>query len=281
MERISLFEIIQEPKMGALGETHIALTKKDACKHFVLDWTKHTSKQLSLVIESSVIVDILEIGSSSERNLDITLHGHSQVQWRTVNLVEGKDAHVSFRLDSSASLDYAFADFAKGTETIDMNVDLIGPSASLTCHMAAMSYESDQKSIAVSVHHQAPDTYALVSSYGVAQGTGLLKFSGTSHIFHGAPKSKTHQNAKIMVFDPHSVGRANPILKIDENDVEASHSAAVGKVNDEHLFYLCSRGLTPHEAKSLITMGYLNPIIRYFNEKHVQKAIEKAIMGRI
>ncbi len=281
MERISLFENFPSPESGVSQETYICLTQKDSCKQFVLDWTKNLTQKLHLVIESSVVVDVLEIGGSLERDLDITLQDHAQVAWRTVNLIQGKDARVHYRLDSSASLDYAFADFSKGTETIDMVVDLMGTSASLTCHMAGMSYENDQKSISVSINHKAPDTYGLVSSYGVAQGTGMLKFSGISHILHGAPKSKTHQNAKIMVFDSHSIGRANPILKIDENDVEASHSAAVGKVNDEHLFYLCSRGLTPQEAKRLITMGYLNPIIRYFSEKHVQKAIEKAIMGRI
>jgi len=281
VERISLFENFQSPESGVSRETYICLTQKDACKQFVLDWTKNITQKLHLVIESSVIVDVLEIGGSLERDIDVTLHDHAQVAWRTVNLVHGKDARVHFVLESNAALDYAYADFSKGTETVDMMADLIGSSATLTCHMAAMSYENDQKNISVSVNHQAPDTYGLVSSYGVAQGTGMLKFSGISHILHGAPKSKTHQNAKIMVFDPHSIGRANPILKIDENDVEASHSAAVGKVNDEHLFYLCSRGLTPTEAKRLITMGYLNPIIRYFNEKQMQKAIEKAIMRRI
>ena len=280
MERLSLFENITSPE-DASGKTLIHLTKNDACKHFVLDWTEKQTKKLEIIIDTEVTLDVLEVAGKVERTLDITLLDHARLEWRTVNLTHGKNANVHYHLNAFASLDFAFADFSKGTETLDMVVDLSGPSSSVTCHMAALSYENDQKTISVSVQHQASDTYGLVSAYGVAQGTGMLKFSGISHIFKGAPKSKTHQNAKIMVFDPHSIGRANPILKIDENDVEASHSAAVGKVNDEHLFYLCSRGLTPQEAKRLITMGYLHPIIRYFNEEKVQKDLEKAIKGRI
>lgn len=162
-----------------------------------------------------------------------------------------------------------------------VTIDLDGDFSQAHWHMAALSYAQDQKNISVSIHHIGARTQALVSNYGVVQGNGSLKFSGTSHILNGSHQSKTHQNAKIMVFDPHSVGRADPVLKIDENDVEASHSAAVGKVNDEHLFYLCSRGLTPNEAKRLITLGYLNPIIQNFNEESIKNQIEKSIMGRI
>ena len=52
-----------------------------------------------------------------------------------------------------------------------------------------------------------------------------------------------------MVFDNECVAIAKPILKIDENDIEANHAAVVGKINDEHLFYLTSRGISETEAK--------------------------------
>ena len=50
--------------------------------------------------------------------------------------------------------------------------------------------------------------------------------------------STMNKNAKIMVFDKACNAIAKPILKIDENDIAANHAAVVGKVNDEHLFYL-------------------------------------------
>ena len=72
-----------------------------------------------------------------------------------------------------------------------------------------------------------------------------------------------------MVFDEKSTGIAKPILKIDENSIEASHAAVVGKINDEHLFYLVSRGLSEAEAKELITLGYLKPILKGFQDEEV------------
>ena len=54
---------------------------------------------------------------------------------------------------------------------------------------------------------------------------------------------------------------ANPLLLIDEYDVEASHGAAIGKIDEEQLYYLMSRGLTLKVAESLIISGFLSPVL--------------------
>ena len=81
---------------------------------------------------------------------------------------------------------------------------------------------------------------------------------------------------KIIVFDEEASGVASPILKIDENDVKASHGAVVGQLNNDHMFYLMSRGLTQDEARMIITLGYLKPVSAQFNEE-IQLNIENAI----
>ena len=84
-----------------------------------------------------------------------------------------------------------------------------------------------------------------------------------------------------MVFDRLSNAVAKPILKIDENDIEASHAAVVGKINDDHLFYLTSRGISEKEAKELITYGYLKPILQGFSDQEVIDDINNLIEGRM
>ena len=84
-----------------------------------------------------------------------------------------------------------------------------------------------------------------------------------------------------MVFDEASNAIAKPILKIDENDIEASHAAVVGKINDEHLFYLTSRGISEADAKQLITLGYLKPILAGFNDEETRNYISSLIERRM
>ena len=173
-----------------------------------------------------------------------------------------------------------FADFSTHKNHLDVDINLNDDNATCEWHLASLSSEQDNKEIAVSIYHNHPHTFGRIDNYGVCKDNGKLIFSGISHILKGCHQSKSHQNAKIVVFDEGCIAKAKPVLKIDENDIEASHAATVGKVSDEHIFYLTSRGLTKEEAKMLITLGYLKPILKGFNES-VQSEIDQLIERRL
>ena len=84
-----------------------------------------------------------------------------------------------------------------------------------------------------------------------------------------------------LVFDKLSNASVYPLLYIDEYDVLASHSAAVGKVNDEHMYYLCSRGLNEEQAREFITMGYLIPVLDYFLDQDIKIKAQKTLERRV
>ena len=67
------------------------------------------------------------------------------------------------------------------------------------------------------------------------------------------------------------------MLLIDNNDVNASHAAAVGKVDDNQIFYLSSRGISESNAKKMIALGYLTPVLEYINDEDVKKEISEQI----
>jgi Fe-S cluster assembly protein SufD len=188
-----------------------------------------------------------------------------------------KNIHIQATLKEQVKVEAALADFTPGKGKIYIQFDLVGRGAYLDWHTAALATLDDDKSYSVNFNHTNFDTYAMMSNYGVTENKSKLRFSGIGHIVQGAKNSKTHQEAKIMVFDADCFGRADPILRIDENEVEASHAATVGKLNEEHLFYLTSRGLNQNEAKRLITLGYLKPIIQYFTDESIQNELSRII----
>ena len=65
----------------------------------------------------------------------------------------------------------------------------------------------------------------------------------------------------ILKIGEKTLANSIPSLKIDANDVKASHGATVGQINEEHLFYLMARGLSRGEAERLIVEGFFEPII--------------------
>lgn len=208
---------------------------------------------------------------SKDNNVEISIQENAILHLSILADSPIEKMNLVINLAKNSHLITYFADFSTMQNNSDIVINLNGNAANATWHLASLASKNDKKEIAVSVFHNAKSTFAKVDNYGVAKDNSKLVFSGTSHILNGMSKSKTHQNAKIMVFDPLSDAVAKPILKIDENDIEASHAAVVGKISDEHIFYLTSRGLSLDEARMLITLGYLKPIFKGFDEQKVEK----------
>lgn len=191
-----------------------------------------------------------------------------------------KNSKFTANIGKNARIIVYFADFTVEKNHLNASINLNDEEANCEWHLASLSSQKDDKQIAVSIYHNAPNTRGRIDNYGVCKENSTLVFSGISHIEKGCHQSTSHQNAKIVVFDDNCKAIAKPILKIDENDIEASHAAVVGKISDEHIFYLTSRGLSIDEARMLITLGYLKPILKGFNEK-IANEIDELIEGRL
>lgn len=181
---------------------------------------------------------------------------------------------IDIDIEENGTLIGALADLASWSGKIEVSVRLLGPRSDCSFHVSSLSSGEDKKIFETSVTHSVNETRALMSNYGISRDESKIVFSGTSTIEKDAKKSNTRQEAKIIVFDETSDGVASPALVIKDNDVIASHAAVVGRLNEDHLFYLRSRGLSEEEAKRIIALGYLKPIGRFFEESEREKLNE-------
>ena len=213
-------------------------------------------------------------------NLTIELsEGESKVMnLTTLEGFSSRKITVNLRKNSTFALN--FADFSSWEGEFTVEANLLDEDADFTMRCASIAGVNEKKRVQVNANHLAPRGKSLVSCYGISLGKSLLRFDGCSYIKRGAVSSSTRQEAKAILFDEESQGFCSPSLKIDENEVIASHAASVGRVNDDHLFYMISRGLKKDEAKRLITMGYLRPIVNYFDEAE-QNRLLNALEDRV
>jgi Fe-S cluster assembly protein SufB len=65
-----------------------------------------------------------------------------------------------------------------------------------------------------------------------------------------------------LMLDSGSVAKTFPSMAVEEKDVEVAHEAAVGKIGEEQVVYLMSRGLSEEEATKMIVSGFIEPIIK-------------------
>lgn len=110
--------------------------------------------------------------------------------------------------------------------------------------------------------HLAPYTSSNIISKSISQDGGKSTFRGLVKIIKNAKGSKTHMRCDALILDEASKADTFPTLEIDEKDVSAAHEATIGKVGEEQLFYLMSRGLSEEEAMAMIVNGFIEPIVK-------------------
>jgi len=121
------------------------------------------------------------------------------------------------------------------------------------------------------VYHNAPDTKSTIESKSIAKDGGRTNYRGLVHIADGAEDSKTNVECDALMFDNDSTSDTMPYMEINESKVDVAHEATVGKIGDEDVFYLQSRGLDDDDAKQMIVSGFIEPITE---ELPIEYAVE-------
>ena len=247
---------------------------------YVFDGNVVKDNHVSFEINENQNVSIIFINIKNELDVNFDIANNSIVKFSFLQ-VDPVNLSLKGDIKDHANLICYYADFTKGNVKLVTDINLVGLEAECTWNLASLTSNKDNKEFDVSMYLRNLKTVAHINNYGVARDESKLFFSGICHIINGAHESKAHQNSKIMVFDEHSDAVAKPILKIDDNDIEASHAAVVGKISDDHMFYLTSKGLSENEARELITYGYLKPILNGFDDEKLQERISSLIEGGI
>lgn len=247
----------------------------------ILNGDEISTLDFEILVKKDTSLNLLIINLHADSKLNFNLENDSKVRIECLFSNEHKNVEITANLKENAEIEGFFADFSSGEFVNKVDIHLNEAHAKARWKVASLASGNNNKKFDISLCHYYANTYGYIDNYGVTKDEGKLLFSGTSHILKNSKNSITRQNAKIMVFDRYSNAIAKPILKIDENEIEASHAASVGKISDDEMFYLTSRGLSEETAKELITLGYLRPIVSEFKDDEIKDKISKLIEERM
>lgn len=118
--------------------------------------------------------------------------------------------------------------------------------------------EAGEYELNLLMSHLVPNTFGKVMIKGVAENGARIKVRGLVRIEKQAQNTDSFLSMKVLLLDKKSSAIAEPELEILANKIKASHSASVGKIDEEQLFYLKSRGISEKEAKYIIVKGFIN-----------------------
>lgn len=245
---------------------------------------KYLLKDLSEV-DANIVVPkdrniVFDLDNNSNLNANFFINENANVTLRIFNYVDKRKIKIAANLGKNAVIRVYFADFSKFSSEFISNIVLLGEESKGEFKFTSLTKNESLKNYNLSFDHIGKRTYSNLEGYGVCENKSQLIVNGASHIEKDAIKSEAHQKIKAILFDKESKATANPILKIDNNDIIASHACAIGNLNEDHIFYLLSRGIDINEARKLITFGYLNPIKEHFDDEikdEITRIIEEDI----
>ncbi|MCH8945624.1 MAG: Fe-S cluster assembly protein SufB [Nanoarchaeota archaeon] len=139
---------------------------------------------------------------------------------------------------------------------------LIGKNAKTDYMGIAYAGQGQFQDTGCKVYHLAENTSSKVISKGISKGGGTSSYRGLVDIRKGAVNSKSHVRCDGLMLDDKSKALTFPSMEVSESKVEVSHEAAVGKIQEEQLFYLMSRGLSEEEATKMIVSGFIEPVVK-------------------
>ncbi len=110
------------------------------------------------------------------------------------------------------------------------------------------------------VVHQGKYTSSLISTKSISKSGGIGTYRSSVIINKEAKHAKTSVSCDSLMLD--SISRADTIpgMDIRTNDADVGHEAKIGRISDEAVFYLMSRGLSESDARAMIVSGFANPV---------------------
>ena len=139
---------------------------------------------------------------------------------------------------------------------------LIGENAKTDYVGIAYAGEGQYQDTGCKVYHLAKNTSSSILSKGISKNGGASSYRGLVSIKKGAVNSKSNVRCDGLMLDNDSKALTFPEMDVHEYDVKVAHEAAVGKVEEDQLFYLMSRGLNEDEAIKMIVAGFIEPLVK-------------------
>ena len=168
---------------------------------------------------------------------------------------------VAIHLGHDARYDLAQSSRGAELRRNDVVVTLAGSAARVTVHGAWRLVGREHLDNQVAIRHVAPQGLSRQTYRGVVADRARAVLNGRIHIAPGAKATDAALNTKNLLATDNAEVYAKPELEIFESDVQCSHGATVGTLDEDAVFFLRSRGLSDEAARALLVRGFLREAI--------------------
>jgi Fe-S cluster assembly protein SufD len=186
-------------------------------------------------------------------------------------------SHERLSVGRQASVDWIFGAVGSRLTKNFSELDLVGEGA--TGRMSGFFFADGTQHLDhdTQQNHLAPHTTSDLLFKGALKGHSRSVWQGMIYVAPGAQKTDGYQANRNLILSPDARADSIPGLEILADDVRCTHGATVGKLEQEPMFYLESRGIPEREAERLIVEGFFDPIMQRIPFEGVRLRFQQAI----
>jgi Fe-S cluster assembly protein SufD len=158
-----------------------------------------------------------------------------------------------------------------------VTIDLVGKGAE--GRVAGLFFTDQDQHLSYNTlqRHLAPRTTSDLLFKGALNGNSRSVWRGMIYVAPGAQHIDGYQANRNLILDPDARSDSIPGLEILNNDVRCTHGSTIGKIDQEQLFYLLSRGIPRGEAEILIIQGFFHDIFSRYAVPEVKDRVWDSI----
>lgn len=227
-----------------------------------------------------------EISGAAKTNIhiEIVAEDNAKIQYTSLDqLNKNVSGFIRRRakLQNDSVVNWALGAMNDGKIIEDVKVDLDGIGSESEVKVVGITYGQQTQVINVNIINGNRNTIGYINQRGVALDHSTLTFNGIGHILNGSKGSDAQQESRVLILSDDARADANPILLIDEFEVQAGHAASISRVDQEQLYYLMSRGLSEIQAEKLIIRGFLGIILSEISVVDVREELIATIERKL
>jgi Fe-S cluster assembly protein SufD len=219
----------------------------------------------------SGVTEIVAAEDTQVTYAEVQCWGEGVFSLNTRRAVQGPNSHVAWEMGQlGGRLSKTFLDSI-----------LTGDGASARFNGVYLVRDRQHVDLDVLMHHIGRGTSGDLLIKGAALDRARAVFRGMVRIEQSAQKTDSYLKSDNLILSDRARIDSIPGLVIDANDVRASHGATVGRVDDEHVFYLQSRGIPRATAVRLVVEGFFASVFDRMSQDRVRRTLAGAVAANL
>ena len=163
----------------------------------------------------------------------------------------------------------------------NIDAELGAPGAHVSLDGLYLVEDTQHTDTQIKVRHAAPHCTSHELYKGILDGSSRAVFSGRIIVDPGAQKTDAIQSNRNLLLSAGALVNSNPQLEILANDVRCTHGSTVGRLDEEAVFYLRSRGIGRATAESLLTYAFAAEIVQQIPVAEIRDRMERHLVERL